>query len=190
MRIACDGLVTSQGWTTPGCQRRSCLRRALTRGPAMDPSVVGEMWQRQTCVQPVSRRRNGTTLLRTGGSDASVAVGSHQANPNQECSSVSAAATFAIRMIYPDTRTTASPNSYHRLWRWAFQRSKGVCVCVQGRIQGGGGGGGGSNKPPDFSDHSSGVTTNPCPCDMRAPCYGPVGPGQSGLLAMQLGRST
>ena len=130
VRIACDGLVTSQGWTTPGCQSRSCLRRALTRGPAMDPSVVGEMWQLQTCVRPVSRRRNGTTLLRTGGTGANVAVGSHQASPNQECSSVSAAATFAARMIYPDTRTTASPNSYHRLRRWAFQRSKGVCVCV------------------------------------------------------------
>ena len=124
-------MVTSQGWTTPGCQSRSCLRRALTRGPAMDPSVVGEMWQLQSCVRPVSRRRNGTTLLRTGGTGASVAVGSNQASPNQECSSVSAAATFAVRMIYPDTRTTASPNSYHRLRRWAFQRSKGVCVCVR-----------------------------------------------------------
>ena len=93
--------------------------------------VLGEMWQLQTCVRPVSRRRNGTTLLRTRGTGANVAVGSHQASPNQECSSVSAAATFAVRMIYPDTRTTASPNSYHRLRRWAFQRSKGVCVCAR-----------------------------------------------------------
>ena len=64
---------------------------------------------------------------RTG---ASVAVGSQKVSTNQECSSVSAAATFAVRMIYPDKRTTASPNSYHRLWRWAFQRSKCVYVCV------------------------------------------------------------
>ena len=117
-------------WTTPGCQSRSCLRRSLIRGPAMDRSVVGEMWQLQTYVRPVSRRRNGTTLLRTGGTGASVAIGSHQASPNQECSSVSAAATFAFRMIYPDTRTTALPNSYHRLRRWDFQRSKGVRVLV------------------------------------------------------------
>ena len=55
--------------------------------------------QLQTSVLPVSRRRNGTTLLRTGGTGASVAVGSHQASPNQECSSVSAAATFAVQMI-------------------------------------------------------------------------------------------
>ena len=86
------------------------------------------------CVCPVSRRRNGTTLLRTGGTGASVAVGSHQASPNQECSSVSAAATFAVRMIYPDTRTTASPNSYHRRRRWMgfpkVQRCVGVCVCL------------------------------------------------------------
>ena len=64
----------------------------------------------------------------------------------------------------------------------------GVCVCAGANP--GGGGGGGRTNPPDFSDHSLGVTTNPCPCDVRAPCYGPVGPGQSGPLAMQLGRST
>ena len=45
-------------------------------------------------------------------------------------------------------------------------------------------------NPPDFfSDHSSGVTTNPCLYDVLAPCYGLVVPGQSGPLAMQLGRS-
>ena len=46
------------------------------------------------------------------------------------CSSVSAGVTFAVRMTYPDTIITASPNSCHCLRRWAFQRSKGLCVCM------------------------------------------------------------